>query len=118
LKGRALSQFEYHLRKVLEAEDAELCDPDLLELVIRDVGLRYISRHAMKVQKYYMRRCLFMGSNTSAQQFVERLNVMNTYLLHFLEEFPRQLDQNEIMKILDPAKSPSRMEYSHDFGKY
>jgi hypothetical protein len=34
LKGRALSQFENHLRKCLGAEDIELPDDDLLELVI------------------------------------------------------------------------------------
>jgi hypothetical protein len=56
-----LSQFEHHLRKHLEAEDIELPDHDLLELVIRDVGLEYIFRRAIRVQKYYLRRCLLMG---------------------------------------------------------
>jgi hypothetical protein len=37
LKGRALSQFEHHLRNFLGAEDIELPDHDLLELVIRDL---------------------------------------------------------------------------------
>jgi hypothetical protein len=39
LKGQALSHFEYHLRKRLEAEDSELPDNGLLELVLIDVGL-------------------------------------------------------------------------------
>jgi hypothetical protein len=39
LKGQALSHFEHHLRKRLEAEDLELPDNDFLELVLRDVGL-------------------------------------------------------------------------------
>jgi hypothetical protein len=47
-----------------------------------------------------------MGLNTSVQQFVERLNDLNRYLLYFPEENPRQLDQNEIIEILDQAKAP------------
>ena len=63
LKGQALSYFEHHLRKRLDAEDSELPDNDLLELVIRDVGLEYIPKSAIRVQKYYMRRGLFLGQN-------------------------------------------------------
>jgi hypothetical protein len=55
--------------------------PELLELVIRDVGLEYMSRRAIRVQKYYMRRSLFMVPNTAVQQFVEMLNELNNYLL-------------------------------------
>ena len=106
LKGQALSYFEHHLRKRLDAEDAELPDNDLLELVIRDIGLEYIPRRAIRVQKYYMRRGLFMGPSTSVQQFVERLNDLNRYLLYFPEETPKQLDQDEIIEILDQAKAP------------
>jgi hypothetical protein len=47
-----------------------------------------------------------MGLNTSVQQFVERLNDLNRYLLYFPEENPKQLDQNEIIEILDQAKAP------------
>jgi hypothetical protein len=90
----------------LGAEDIELPDHDLLELVIRNVGLEYISRRAIRVQKYYMRRCLFMGPNVCVAQFVERLNEMNRYLLYFPEEFPTQLDQDEIIEILYQSKSP------------
>jgi hypothetical protein len=46
-----------------------------------------------------------MGLNTSTQQFVERLNDLNRYLLYFPEENPKQLDQGEIIEILDQAKA-------------
>jgi hypothetical protein len=46
-----------------------------------------------------------MGLNTSVQQFVERLNDLNRYLLYFPEENPKQLDQGEIIEILDQAKA-------------
>jgi hypothetical protein len=49
---------------------------------------------------------LYMGLNTSVQQFVERLNVdLNRYLLYFPEENPKQLDQDEIIEMLDQAKA-------------
>jgi protein associated with RNAse G/E len=60
----------------------------------------------LTLEKYYMRRGLFMGPNTSVQQFVERLNDLNIYLLYFPEENPKQLDQDEIIEILDQAKAP------------
>jgi hypothetical protein len=110
LKGRALAQFDYHLGKRLCAEDIELPDHEMLELVIRDLGLDYISRHAIRVQKYYMRRCLFMGRTTTVWQFVKRLNDLNWYLLYFPEEYPSQLNQDEIIKILDQAKAPEWRE--------
>jgi hypothetical protein len=43
LKDQALSYFEHHLN-------------ELNELVLRDVGLEYIPKHAIRVQKYYMRQ--------------------------------------------------------------
>jgi hypothetical protein len=89
----------------LEAEDSEVPDNELIELVLRDVGLEYISKHTIRVQKYYMRRGLYMGLNTSVQQFVERLNDLNRYLLYFPEENPNQFDQDEIIEILDQAKA-------------
>jgi hypothetical protein len=46
-----------------------------------------------------------MGLNTSVQQFVERLNDLNHYLLYFCEENPKQLDQDEIIEILDQTKA-------------
>ena len=47
-----------------------------------------------------------MGPSTSVQQFVERLNDLNRYLLYFPEELSKQLDQDEIIEILDQAKAP------------
>jgi hypothetical protein len=61
LKGQALSYFEHHFKKRLDAEDSELLDNDLLEWVLRDVGLEYIPKNAIRVQKYFMRRGLFLG---------------------------------------------------------
>jgi hypothetical protein len=46
-----------------------------------------------------------MGHNTSVQQFVERLNDLNRFLLYFLEEYPKQLDWDEIFEILDQANA-------------
>ena len=106
LKGHALSYFEHHLRRKLDDEDSELPDNDLLELVIIDIGLEYIPRRDFHVQKYYMRRRLFMGPSTSVQQFVEMLNDLNRYLLYFPEESPKHLDQVEIIEILDQDKAP------------
>jgi hypothetical protein len=106
LKGQALSYFDHHLKKRLDAEDIDLPGNDLLELVMRDVGLEYIPKSAIRVQKYYMRRGLFLGQNVSVQMFVERLNKLNRYLLYFPEENPKQMDQDEIIEILDQAKAP------------
>jgi hypothetical protein len=47
-----------------------------------------------------------MGLNTFIQQYVERLNDLNCYLLYFSEENSKQLDQDEIIEILDQAKTP------------
>jgi hypothetical protein len=78
---------------------------ELIELVLRDVGLEYIPKHAISMQKYYMAqpRSFCMGLNTFVQQFVE--NDLNRYLLYFPEENPKQLDQDEIIVILDVAKA-------------
>jgi hypothetical protein len=71
----------------LEAEDSDVPDNELIELVLRDVGLEYIAKRAMRVQKYYMRelRGLYMGLDTYVKQFVERLhlNDLNHYLFYF-----------------------------------
>jgi hypothetical protein len=105
LKGQAFSYFDHHLMRRLEAEDSEVPENELIELVLRDVGLEYIPKHAICMQKYYMRWGLYMGLNTSVQKFVERLNDLNRYLLYFPEENPKQLDQDEIIEILDQAKA-------------
>jgi hypothetical protein len=47
-----------------------------------------------------------MGLNTSVQQFVDRLNDLNRYLLYFPEENPKQLYQDEIIEKLDQSKAP------------
>jgi hypothetical protein len=39
LKVQALSYFEHHLMKRLEAEDSDVPENELIELVLRDVGL-------------------------------------------------------------------------------
>jgi hypothetical protein len=56
LKVQALSYFEHHLMRRLEAEYSEVPDNELIELVLRDVGLEYIPKCAICVQKYYMRK--------------------------------------------------------------
>jgi hypothetical protein len=91
----------------LEAEDSDVPDNELIELLLRDVGLEYIPKRFIRVQQYYMRhsRGLYIGLNTSVQQFVERLNYLNHYLLYFPEEHPKQLDQDEIIEILDHGKA-------------
>jgi hypothetical protein len=80
--------------------------------VLRDVGLEYIPRRAIRVQKYYMRQPTgyYMGLNTSVQQYVESLNKINRYLLFFSEENRKQLDQDEIIEILDQANAPEWQE--------
>jgi hypothetical protein len=37
LKGQALSYFEHHLSRRLEAEDSEVPDNELIELVLREL---------------------------------------------------------------------------------
>jgi hypothetical protein len=77
LKGQALSYFEHHPKKILGKEDAEFPDNMLLDLVMREVGLEYIPKSAIRVQKYYMRRGLFLKQNMRVQTFVERINELN-----------------------------------------
>jgi hypothetical protein len=89
----------------LDVEDAELPDNMLLELLIRDVGLEYIAKSAICVQKPYMRRVLSFGQNVSVKTFVEWLNERTRYLLYFPEENPKQPDQSEMIEILDQAKA-------------
>jgi hypothetical protein len=93
LKGQALSYFEHHVMRRPEAEVSDVPDNELIELDLRDVGLEYIPKHTIHVQKYYMKRDLYMDLNESLQQFVEMLNDLNRYLLYFSEENPKQLDQ-------------------------
>jgi hypothetical protein len=55
LKGQALSYFKCHLRRRVEAKDSDVPDNELIELVLRDVGLEYIPKHAIRMQKYCIR---------------------------------------------------------------
>jgi hypothetical protein len=83
LKSQTLSYFEHNLMRRLEADISDVPDNELIELVLRDVGLEYIPKLAICVEKCYMRHHwgLYIGLNTSVQQFVERLNDLNCYLL-------------------------------------
>jgi hypothetical protein len=85
LKGQTLSYFDHYLMRMLEAEDSGIPDNELIDIVLRDVGLEYISKRIIRVQKYYMRqpRGSYMDLSTSVQQFVERLNDLNRYLVLF-----------------------------------
>jgi hypothetical protein len=40
---------------VSDFEDSEVLENDLIDLVPRDLGLEYIPKRAIRVQKYYMR---------------------------------------------------------------
>jgi hypothetical protein len=79
LKGQALSYFEHHLMRRLEAEDSDVPDNEVIELVLSDVGLEYIPKRAIQVEKYYIRqsRDSYMGINTSIYQIVESLNYLS-----------------------------------------
>jgi hypothetical protein len=56
LKGQALSYFKHHLRKRVESEDSDVPDNEVIELVLRAIGLEYIPKRIKCMQKYYMRR--------------------------------------------------------------
>jgi hypothetical protein len=75
LKGQALSYFEHHLRRRLEAEDSEIPGNDLMQLVLRELHkcLEYTPKCAIRMQKYYIRqhRGLYIGLNTFVKQFVK-----------------------------------------------
>jgi hypothetical protein len=55
LKGQALCCFQHHLRKRIDAEASEIPDNELIELLLRDVGLEYIPKRAICMQKNCMR---------------------------------------------------------------
>jgi hypothetical protein len=50
LKDQALSYFEHHIMRRLEKKDSGVPDNELIELVLRDVGLEYIPKRAICVQ--------------------------------------------------------------------
>jgi hypothetical protein len=51
LKGQALSYFEHHLMRRLEIEESDVPDNELIELVLRDVGLEYIPKRVILVKR-------------------------------------------------------------------
>jgi hypothetical protein len=55
LQDQALSYFENHLKRTLEAEDSEIPNNDL-ELVLRYIGLEYILKRAICVKTFLMRQ--------------------------------------------------------------
>jgi hypothetical protein len=55
-----VSYFEHHLMRRWEAEDSEVPDNELIELVLRDVGLDYIPKRTISVQKYYLRQSMVL----------------------------------------------------------
>jgi hypothetical protein len=75
LKGQVSSYFEHHLKRRLEADNSELPEDDLTELVIRElyIGVEHIHKCTILLQKYNMRqaRSLYMVFNSSIQLFVE-----------------------------------------------
>jgi hypothetical protein len=50
LKGQGLSYFEHDLMRGLNAEDSDVPDNELIELVLRDVGLEFILKRAICVE--------------------------------------------------------------------
>jgi hypothetical protein len=56
LRGQALSCFGHHRRRKLEAEDTEVLDNDLIQIMLREmyIDLQYIPERAICVQKYLM----------------------------------------------------------------
>jgi hypothetical protein len=80
----------------LEAEDSDVPDNELIEIMLRDVGLEYIAKRAICIQKYYMRqpRGLYKGLDTSVQQFVARYIIrlrLSLTLRHLKSEKKREL---------------------------
>jgi hypothetical protein len=67
MKDQALSCFEHHLMRRLEAEESFVHDNDIMELVLRDIGLEYIPKCAICMQKYYLMWGLYMGLNMSVK---------------------------------------------------
>jgi hypothetical protein len=47
LKGQALTYFEHPLMRRLEVEESEFPDNDLIEVLLRDIGLEYIPKRAI-----------------------------------------------------------------------
>jgi hypothetical protein len=54
LKSKDISYFEHNLMRKLEAEDSEVPDNELIDLVLKEqyIGLEYIPKRAIREQKY------------------------------------------------------------------
>jgi hypothetical protein len=52
-KGQGLSYFEHLFINRLEAEDSELPDNDMIELVLRYIGLNYIHERYTRAKELY-----------------------------------------------------------------
>jgi hypothetical protein len=53
LKGQALSYLEHHLMSRLETQDSDIPDNELIELVLRNVGLEYIPKRHTCTKVFY-----------------------------------------------------------------
>jgi hypothetical protein len=53
LKGQALSYFEHHLMRRLEAKDSDVPDNELIALVLRDIGLEYTPKRHTRAKVLY-----------------------------------------------------------------
>jgi hypothetical protein len=51
LKGQAFSYFEHHLMRKLGVEDSNVLENELIELILRHLGLEYIPKRTIRVQK-------------------------------------------------------------------
>jgi hypothetical protein len=57
LKGQSLSYFEHHLMTRLETEDSDVPDNEIIELVLRDKGNKFLSAS-------YMCRSIISGKSS------------------------------------------------------
>jgi hypothetical protein len=87
LKVQSLPYFEQDLMRRLEEEDSEILDNEPIELVLRDmyIGLQYIPKFDVRLEKYYLRRPrgLYIDLTKYLEQFVKWSNGLNRYLLPF-----------------------------------
>jgi hypothetical protein len=72
LKSQTLSHFEDHIKNWLEAGDSDVHDKHFIDLVNSDKDIWYICEQVICMQKWHMRRKLFMRPSISIQMFIER----------------------------------------------
>jgi hypothetical protein len=58
MRSQDLPYFKHHLKTRLEVEESEIPEKELIEIAIAELymGLEYIPKHAIPLQKYYMRQ--------------------------------------------------------------